>query len=99
MKVPCQQMHLSKAKVILLLTKHMLVTPTFCTHMCILSQPNTLSCGSGHPSQCGSGGGCTVGTPHPAPSPSSGTSCWGQGEVAHTQSRRTELDSTTPVGF
>ena len=62
----------------LLLTKHtILVTPipSPCTHMCILSQHNTLSCGSKHLSWCDSGGGCTVGTLHlqPAPSPSSGT--------------------------
>ena len=45
------------------------------THMCMISQLYTLSCGSGHPSLCGSEGGCTVDTPHlqPAPSPSSGT--------------------------
>ena len=37
----------------LLLTKHtMIVTPIHspCTHMCMISQPDTLSCGSGHPS-------------------------------------------------
>ena len=37
----------------LVVTKHMmLVTHIYspCTHTCILSQPDTLSCGSGHPS-------------------------------------------------
>ena len=46
------------------------------THMCILSQPDTLSCGSGRPSWCGSEGGCMVGSPghsQPVPFPSSGT--------------------------
>ena len=79
MKASCpQNPKLSLAKVqSLLLPKHtMLVTPIHspCTYMCILSQPDTQSCGSGQPSMYGSEGGCMVGTLHSAPSPSSGNS-------------------------
>ena len=44
------------------------------TYMCILSQLDILSCGSGHPSLYHSGGGCMASSLYPAPSPSSGNS-------------------------
>ena len=66
------------------------------THIGMISQPCTLSCGSGRPSWCGSEGGCTVGSPllQPAPSPSADTCVRAVTRPAVAESAFASLDLT-----